>query len=1161
MRVFLSCLVAAFLSVSITTAQVGGGGTIQGTVSDPSGAVVVGATITAISVATGFATVRKTTDAGFFALSPLPPGEYSVTVKAEGFETFTQEHIIVDALATVGLSPRLTLGSSTQLVTVEAAPPLLHTDDATLGSTMENNIYAALPLAMNGVPRDPTQFIALVPGVDNASTQAAGPTTAAFNGGQTYQNEVYLEGMPLTSAGTEGDTRYLAFAVSVDAVDQFQVETNNPKAQYEGQGIENYVVKSGTNEFHGGVFEYFRNTDLDARGFFPATTPVEHQNEYGGLIGGPIKKNKLFFFANYDGYKYDSGSIPNLQSIPTTAEQSGDFSALPAIIYDPASQSCTGAVCTRTPFPGNVIPSYRISGISKSLQSFLPDPTNSNIQNNYLAVLPILVNTWNNTDKVDYYLSEKNRLSGFYAGGNYATNFTGSLSQTGAGVLPEPYTQGRIVEEAVKLGQIHDTYTISPTLLNEVSYSFNRIYIPLQNPTTAGDYPQKAGIQGLPATVVDETFPDISFTGTNSPGGWQGTNAHFYDEAANTFSLQDNVVWVKGKHSLTFGGQFQALQDNETQTLDAAFTFSSVQTQGYNSAGTLLSTTGNAYASYLLGAVNSSSVVDDAVNETGGRYKDYALYVQDDWKVSSRLTLNLGLRWDYMGTFYEVNNVMSFFNPTLPNPAVGNYPGALEFAGSGTDSCNCQDPVDPHYKNFGPRLGVAYRLDDKTVFRAGYAIMYAHVGAVGGRNNSRMGLSQLGFNATDNASSPGNNAPAYYWDAGVPPIAQAPPFINAGYGAGSIPANKTGYQDPTYGDPNGGRPPYYENWNAGIQRSITPNMTLGVAYTASLGKFLPGPDNGSGSPINTTPLQYLALGPLLTATANAANLAAAQAIFPNIGPPFANFVGTIGQMLRPFPQYTTISSPWFDVGQSNYQAGQLTFNRRFSGGLTFTGGYTYSKELDNLLTTARDPFDYEIEKARGTIDHTHVLTSAISYQLPFGAGRRFNTDNSVARSVIGGWNLSGIVTFSTGAPLSITGSNCNAGGILGTCFPNINPAFSGDVRINGNYGTGNVLGSSPTSYLNRAAFIDPAPYTFGDAPRTAPFGLNTPYLGDVDISLRRDFAIRESIKLSIQADAFNVFNFVDFAAPGLNPDQASFGTLTSQANQPRKLQLNARITF
>ena len=1157
------CLLASLVAAAIATAQVGGSGTIQGTVTDPSGSVVAGAAVIASNVETGVETSRKTTEAGFFVLSPLQPGEYTVTVKAEGFQTYTQQHVVVVALGTIGLSPKLVLGAASQSITVESAPPLLHTDDATLGSSMENRIYAALPLQMNGVPRDPTQFVALVPGVNNASTQAAGPSTAAFNGGQTYQNEVYLEGIPLTSAGTQGDTRYLALAVSVDAVDQFQVETNGAKAQYEGQGVENYVLKSGTNGFHGAAFEYFRNTDLDARGFFPANRPPDHQNEFGGILGGPIKKNKLFFFGNYDGYRYLSGSTPNLQSIPTAAERTGDFSGLPAaqVIYDPASQTCAGAVCTRTPFAGNVIPLSKISAISKSLASYLPDPTNANIQNNYLSSLPIQVNTYNLTGKVDANLSDRHRIYGFFADGHYTTNFTGSLNQTGAGVLPEPYTQGRIVAESVKMGQLHDTYTLTPSLVNQASASYNRIWIPLSNPTTEGAYPQKAGIKGLPPSVVQLTFPDINFSGTNSPGGWQGTNAHFFNEAANTFTVQDNLMWVKGSHSLVFGFQYQALQDNENFALVASFNFNSVQTQGYNASGTLLSTTGNAYASYLLGAMNSSGVSQNAIGETGGRYKTYAGYVQDDWKVNQRLTLNLGLRWDLFGPFYEVNNLMSFFNPSLANPAAGGHPGALQFAGDGTDGCHCRTPVDTHYKNFGPRLGAAYRLNDKTVLRAGFAIMYVHAGGTGGRNNSRQGLSQLGFNATNNSTSPGNNAPAYYWDNGIPPIAQAPPFIDPSYGTGFITSNPTGVQNPVYGDPQlSGKPPYYENWNLGIQRSLTTNLTLGVAYTASLGKFLPGPGNGTGTSLNATPLKYLALGSLLTSTANSTNLAAAQAIFPGIGLPFPNFVGTIGQMLRPFPQYSAISSPWFDVGQSNYQGLQATLNRRFAQGFTFTGGYTFSKELDNLQASARNPFDYSLERSRGLIDHRHVFTASWAYQLPFGAGS-LKPGNAVVRGLVSGWTVSGIISYSTGAPLALTGTACNGGGILGTCYPNYNPAFSGDVRIHGNYGDGNVLGSSPTSYLDRTAFVAPAAYTAGNLPRTGVYGLNAPFNSSIDISLRREFAIREKIRLAIQCDAFNINNAVRFGAPGTNPDQASFGTLTSQANQPRRLQLNARITF
>jgi len=1154
-------LLAALLSAATATAQVAGSGTIEGTVTDPSGAVVAGASVTAANVETGVETSRKTTDAGFFVLSPLQAGEYTVTVKMEGFQTLTQQHVAVEALATVGLNPKLQVGAATQSITVQDAPPLLHTDDATMGSSMENGLYAALPLAMNGVPRDPSQFVALVPGVNNASTQAAGPSTAAFNGGQTYQNEVYLEGMPLTSAGTQGDTRYLAFAVSVDAVDQFQVETSGAKAQYEGQGVENYVMKSGTNGFHGAAFEYFRNTDLDARGFFPAARPPDHQNEFGGLIGGPIKKNKIFFFTNYDGYRYDSGSIPNLQSIPTAAERTGDFSAIPAVIYDPASQTCAGAICTRAPFAGNLIPGNRISPISQSFASYLPGPTNANIQNNYLASLPIQLSTWNMTAKVDANLSDRNRLFGFYAMGHYATNFTGSLAQTGAGVLPEPYTQGRIVEEDVKMAQLHDTFTIKPTLLNQFSYSANRIWIPLQNPTEAGAYPQKAGLKGLPPGPVSLTFPDINFSGANAPGGWQGTNAHFFNEAANTFTAQDNVMWVKGRHSLTFGFQFQALQDNENFALVGSFNFTNTQTGGYNSTGTLVSTTGNAYASYLLGAVSSSGINQNAIGETGGRYKTYAAYIQDDWKVSQRLTLNLGLRWDLFGTFYEVDNLMSFFNPNLANPAAGGHLGALQFAGSGPDSCNCRTPIDTHYKNLGPRVGAAYRLGDKTVLRAGFAIMYVHAGGVGGRTNSRQGLSQLGYTGTNSSTSAGNNVPAYYWDSGVPAFLQPPPFLDPSYGTGFTTANPTGAQTVTYGDPAlGGKPPYYENWNFGIQRSLTANMTLGVAYTASLGKFLPGAGPG-GAVVNTAPLQYLALGSLLTATANTANIAAAQAIIPGIALPFSNFSGTIGQMLRPFPQYGAISDPWANLGQSNFQGFQTTFNRRFTRGLTFSGGYTFSKQLDDLLGTPRNPFNRALERARGAIDHTHVFTASSAYQLPFGAGHMLNPGSAAARALISRWTVSGIVSFTTGSTLSVTGTGCNAGGILGTCFPNYNPAFNGNIRINGNYGSGNVLGSSPTSYLDRTAFVDPAAYTVGNLPRSGVFGLNAPFNSSIDLSVRREFAIRENVKLAVQADAFNVNNTVRFGTPGTNPDQASFGTVTSQANQPRKLQLNARITF
>lgn len=1167
MRHFAVVPLAFLLCATALLAQVGGTGSIAGRVTDPSGAILTGATITATNIATGAETVRTTSNAGVFSLPLLPPGDYSITVKASGFQTLTQAHVIVEALGTVEVNLTLQVGTANQSVTVSDQPTILKTDDVALGSSVDNRVYDSLPLAMNGAARDPSAFAGLASGVDNYSTQAAGPSTGSFNGGQTYQNEVYIEGLPLTSAGTESDTRNLAFGVSVEAVDQFQVETSGAKAMYEGQGVSNYVFKSGTNQFHGAVFEYFRNTDFDARGFFAVTTPIEHQNEFGFSVGGPIIKNKLFFFGNYDGYRFDSATPPGLQTIPTIAERSGDFSAFPQLIYDPQSATGTGV---RTPFPNNTIPSDRISKISQSFQSYLPAPTNSNITNNYLATLPNLVNNDSTTDKVDYNMTDKNRLFVLFSRGKYANPIVGSLTPITTSTLPVPYTDGRGVIEYATLGQFKDTYVISTNMVNQFSLSASRLFIPLTSNTASGNYPIKAGLTGLPPGIANTGFPDISFSGNNAPVSWDGTNSHAFNEAQNTYDLQNNILWTKGRHNLTFGFQFQALQDNENTPLtgtQAGFTFAAGETGNFNSTGTLISTTGLGYAGFLLGAVDSSVVTQNSVAETGGRYKTYAGYVQDDFKVSSRLTLNLGLRWNIWSPFTEVNNVMSFFNPALPNPLAGGIPGALQFAGNGVDSCHCSTPVKEHYVNPGPRIGLAYRLDDKTVIRAGFGIYYAHAGGVGGRTNGRQGLSQVGFNNTGSLSSAVTGQPAYAWDGGYPGNPLSPPFFNPSYGIGfitaaagaSVGSGPTTAQTVTYGDPNyGGKAPYYENWSFNIQRSLTRNLVLSAAYSASAGHWLPGAAV-AGPFTNQIPIQYLPLGSLLTQTLSSATLAKAQALFPNIGVPFANFTGTIGQALKPFPQYNGISDPWLDVGNSTYHSLQLSLNHRFSSNLTFMVNYTFSKELDDLAGV-RDPTKDFLEKAPGTIDHPHVASATFVYQLPFGKGHNWTSDNNVIRSVISNWQFSGIFTFSSGAPLTLTGT-CVGGGIIdATCYPSYNPSFSGSVWQNGSIGSGGANVAS-TAYLNKAAFVDPANYTAGNVARSAPLGLFAPHIADLDVSVRREFPIVERVRLALQADAFNVNNAVHFAAPGVGIDSASFGIFSAMSNQPRKLQFSARISF
>ncbi len=1166
MRHVAVCLLFLVIAGS-AFAQVGGTGSIEGTVTDPSGAAVADATVIATNLATGTETVRKTTAAGVFSIPLLPPGEYTVSIKANGFQNLTQAHVIVEALATVAVNPQLQIGSAAQSVTVEAQPTILRTDDVALGSSVDNRVYDALPLAMNGAARDPSAFAGLAIGVSTYSTQAAGPSTGSFNGGQTYQNEVYIEGLPLTSAGTESDTRNLAFGVSVEAVDQFQVEVNGAKAMYEGQGVSNYVFKSGTNQFHGGVFEYFRNTDFDARGFFALTTPIEHQNEFGGSIGGPIKKNKLFFFGNYDGYRFVSATPPGFQTIPTTAERTGDFSAFPQLIYDP--QSATGAA-VRTAFPNNTIPTARISKVAQSFQSYLPPPTNGAITNNYLATLPNTVNNDSTTDKVDYNITDKNRLYVLFSYGKYANPIVGSLTPITTSTLPVPYTDGRGVIEYATLAQLHDSHIISSTIINQFSIGVSRLFISLTSNTADGNYPSKAGLKGLPPGIASTGFPDISFSGNNAPVSWDGTNSHAFNEAQNTYDVQDNILWTKGKHNLTFGFQYQALQDNENTPLtgtQAGFTFSNNETANFSSAGALVTTTGLGYAGFLLGAVDSSVVTQNSVAETGGRYKTYAGYVQDDFKATSRLTLNLGLRWNIWSPFTEVNNVMSFFNPTLPNPLAGNIPGALQFAGNGVDSCHCSTPVHQHNVNPGPRAGLAYRVGDKTVIRLGYGIFYSHAGGVGGRTNGRQGLSQVGFNNNGSLSSAVTGQPAYVWDNGYPGNPLNPPFFNPSYGIGfitaaagaSVGSGPTTAQTVTFGDPNfGGKAPYYQDWSVNIQHSFTPNLLLSVAYSASGGHWLPGAAV-AGPYTNQIPVQYLPLGPLLTQTLTATTLAQAQAMFPNIGIPFPNFTGTIAQALKPFPQYNGISDPWLDIGNSTYNSLQVSLNHRFAAGLTFMINYTFSKELDDLAGV-RDPNKNFLEKAPGTIDHINVATATFVYALPFGAGHPWNSSNKALSYAMSNWQFSGIFTFTNGAPLTVTGT-CNGGGIIdASCYPSYNPNFTGSVWQNGAIGS-NGANVASTAYLNKAAFVDPANYTAGNVARSAPLGLYAPHNADFDLSIRREFAIRERVRLAFQADAFNLNNAVHFAAPGLGIDSANFGIFSAMANQPRKLQLSGRISF
>jgi hypothetical protein len=1145
--VCLAVIVA--ILVTVAPAQIGGSGSVQGTVSDSSGAVIPGAFVTATNVATGVQTRRQTTAVGYYVVSPLPAGQYTVTVGAAGFHTFRQENVTVDALSVVGLDVRLDVGQATETVTVTGEPTPLNVSDASMGQTMRNELYTALPLTMgargsaNNIPRDPMAFLTLLPGMSAFGGQSGGAYGGAIQGSQ----EVYVEGIAMTNPVLQGESRYISIGMSIEAIEQFQFETPSAGAgMYSGQGATNFVIKSGTNRFHGSAYYANRNTVLDARGFFATRRPQQNQNEFTATIGGPFVRNRLFFFGSYGGFRKRQEAGPSFFSIPTLRQRGGDFGEIPAIIYDPLTTTCAGVPCARQPFPQQRVPANRFSSVSSFLQSELPVPTHPGVQNNLLTTTRTGHNVDSTTNKIDFNLNETHQ---FYLLVNHGHKHMPKPQSQVA--LPLPYGDGRLIDEIMTTAQVRHTYVMSTNTLNQFSLGFNRFNVPLSNITIDGEWAKRAGLTGLPPGEASLAFPAISFGGPNSPAGWRTANSNAFDQVHNTFTVTDTVQWLTGKHSLTFGGQLQFLQANEkprTYGSTASWAFSNTQTAGFGGTGTLLTATGNSYASYLLGGPNSSSLDEDSAVGVGGRVRTYAWWVQDNYKLTRRLTVNLGLRHDISTPWVEVADRMSWLNPDLPNPAIGGFRGALEFAGFGPNSCKCRNNFSPYYRALGPRIGFAYQLTSKTVIRAGYAMTYSRQGSGGGRGSGTTGTGLLGYTASPTFSSlDGGISPAYYWDRGVPPYQKAP-FFDSTLNTGFTTQNPQGGSI-TYGNPEeSNRPPRYQNWNFSIQHAITSTFVLDLAYVANNAHYVGGGPAGIWS-AEIDP-KYLALGNLLRSTANAANIAAARMQFPEIALPFSNFSGVLSQMLRPFPQYSGVTNRWGNRGNINYNSLQMIGRKTLSHGLILNFNYALSKGFDDLSSRS----GYINDKAQST-QPTHILNAMFVYQLPFAG----SVSNPVLKGLVRDWQLSGVTTYSSGGGLGSFGAACNLPN-AGSCNADYNPVFSGPVRINGDYGSGDLVGARP-AFLDLRAFRAPDAFTYGTTPRTLAYALRGPARYNQDLSVRRDFRLREGWRLAVDVDFVNVFNMVNFGNPNTSTTSTAFGTITSQSNLPRLIQLGARVSF
>ncbi|HWB32108.1 MAG TPA: TonB-dependent receptor [Acidobacteriaceae bacterium] len=1166
-KMMMKCLSVLGLMFAFSTLCALGqsSGSISGTVKDSTGAIIPNATVSAKNIATGVQVTRTTNDSGFYLIQ-VPAGDYRVEASAAGFQSIVHEKITVDALASIPLDLSLSVGSATQQVTVSAVTDTIQTDNTTLGTTLRNEVYAALPLQMSqGVPRDPTSFISLAPGVAAVVLQSAGPSYTSFNGAQQEVNGLYFEGLPVSFPNQMGDTRPLALAVSVDAVNQFQVEINGEKAEYQGQGFHNYVLKSGGNQFHGNLFEFFRNTSLDAKSYFGTYVPADHQNEYGGNVSGPFKKDKLFFFGNYDTYTYNTTSNPQALSIPSLLERSGNFSEVSQKIYDPLTLSCSGSTCTKQQFANNIIPASRLAPlhVGPSFQSYLPTPTASGISNNYSSPLKRAIKNRNTTVRVDYNINPAHLLYGVFAYGKWSTDYTGNLTPTGT-ALPLPYTSSPgIVIERPLIAQVHETWTISPSLLNNLGIGFVRLSIPIFPITQAGKYPQAAGLTGLPGNGQAALgFPSISFSGSNVPAGWASTGP--FNEWENDVMGQDSLTWVHGRHAFKFGFTYQSTQDNRGNPADgtsASFAFTPNETAGFKANSTALDTsTGNAYASYLLGAVSTATINNNTVVETGSRFHNYSLFAQDDWKLLPQLTLNLGLRWDVYSPFGEEHNRYSIVDPTLANPAANNVPGALVYG---------KQLVKTHYKNFQPRLGIAYQINDKTVLRTGFVLANT-MGTLGLGGNGPNGPGQNGYNPPSSIRSFVTGAPAFYWDSGVPTPVTPVPVLTSGFGVGNSTANPAGAIGPPilWSGDLAGRAQVYMNFSFGLQRELPGRITLGATYSGSLGRFL-SRYNAVGPYTNSMDPKYLALGSLLSAQATSSNIATAQSMFPEIHLPFSNFQGTMAAMLAPFPQYASAGTSCYSCNEasSTYHSMQITVQRHLTNGLQAQLAYTLSKEIDDINGAAsqlgavtggtRNPYNHTWDRGMGLIDRRHNLHLTWVYDLPAGKGHLLS-GGAIGDAILGNWQWSGIYNMNTGVPMGVTGTKCLTPGISSTCMVSLTPGYTGKAQKM-SYSEGH--GQSNVSYLDVGAFVDPANYTFGNVPRSAPYGLRAPTFWEVDSTLRRTFPIKERLKFQLSADFFNLLNNVIFAPPATNIDASNYGTVSSTQNQSRHIQFSGRFTF
>jgi len=1118
-------------------------GTITGLITDSTGAVVPGVPVIAENLDTGVRARTVSSATGNYVIPNLPIGRYEVSVSAQGFKTWSRADITLSANQTIRVDVELEVGQISERVTITAQPPALQTESTELSTNMEQNLLKNMPLPIAGVGggmRNAFSIMMMMPQVKSQSGESAWDDLQ-IGGGQQHGWIVSVDGYSV-EMGNRNHIPFIARSTPpVDAIEEFRIDTSAFKAEDSraSGGNISIITKSGTNEFHGTLFEYYQSQKFNANSWrnnkLGRAKPVFHRNDFGASVGGPVflpkvynGKDRTYFFFTYEGYRYPQTAGVSELTVPLPEMREGDFSnwiksgAL-VPIYDPLTTASDGkGGFTREVFPGNKIPADRLSPISTKIAQFYPDPNAPGLVRNYrtpgAGPRKRIENAF--TVKLDQAFGVKNRFAFSFVKNGYHWN---NAYDTAPELVDRLYQRGN--QHHGKVFRFNDTHMFTPTLVNTVTVGFNRLFHPELDVTAGAKNWEEVlgGIKNNPGSGA--AFPSVWFL-TDNYSKWNTTKN--WKEYHKTWGIDESLNWIRGNHNFKFGYTVQQIswQRINHNMEGGEFRFHRLETaKPLDNSGK----SGSSFASFMLGALDRGRF--SVPSTTKLLFPYHAFFVQDDWKITPKLTANIGIRFEISPAIREANDQISYFDPTLPNPAADGFPGALRFLGNGEGREGRRTFYDAA-TGWGPRLGFAYQLTPNTVIRAGAGIYYAP---------SKLNLSTAGFTAApDWRSADRGVTPAFYWDDGFPAWTP-PPFID--------PAFNAGFSVSWHQLPDVSTLPTTDTWNFAISRSFPGKFVLDVTYTGSKDTHLPS-DRVNYMQVHP---KYAYLGSLLNKPIDDPAVVAL-----GFTPPFPSFQAlmgknaTLGQALRMFPQYTNVGTGGTQnrSGNATYHALMIRVTKRYSNGLSLLSSYTWSKKLTDSDSAepwiagvvgarvgagaAQDHYNRRLEKAYGNLDFPHQFKLTASYDLPFGKGRSYLTEG-VLSHIVGGWNLAAFVFAQSGYPM----------GVVDTAYSNY--LFAGTPRPD-------VLSHNWRAPVSGDKF-DPDKDLFYDR--------STRMFGRVreNISIIRSFNFTEKVALDVRWEVYDLFNHHTWSRPS-SQDLANtqFGKITN-AEGNRTMQLGVKLEF